>query len=140
MTLIEFFKRNRKTNIQKRKGLLVRTLTSVVKSVTSCGEENIEDCALNIVNYTSCHGSSLYSIPVYATRDRCLVYYYHGRAFQIPANKIDVSEELSNSREFIYGLKLFNPWTGSLHTLDCTEEDAIKITERTLRELEEGQV
>ena len=90
MTLIEFFKRNRKTNIQKRKGLLVRTLTSVVKSPVSRGEETIEDCALNIVNYTSYYERSLYSAPIYATRDRRLVYYYHGRAFQIPANKINV--------------------------------------------------
>ena len=140
MTLIEFFKRNRKTNIQKRKGLLVRTLTSVVKSPVSRGEETIEDCALNIVNYTSYYERSLYSAPIYATRDRRLVYYYHGRAFQIPANKINVSEELSNSREFMYGLKLFNPLTGSLSPLDCAEEEAIEITKRTLRELGEGLV
>ena len=140
MTLIEFFKRNRRRNLQKEKYLLVRTLSSVVKSPVSCGEETIEDCALNIVNYTSYYESSLYSTPVYATRNRRLVYYYHGRAFHVPAAKIRVSEELSNSREFMYGLKLFSPWTGSLHTLDCTEEEAIEITERTLRELEEGQV
>lgn len=140
MTLIEFFKRNRKTNFQKRKGLLVRTLTSVVKSQHFEPDENTDDCSLNIVNYTSYYESNLYSTPVYATRDRRLVYYYHGRAFQIPANRIRVSEELSNSREFMYGLKLFNPLTGSLTTLDCTEEEAIEITKRTLRELEEGRV
>lgn len=140
MTLIEFFKKNRKTSIQKRKGLLVRTLSSVVKSPVSRGEETIEDCALNVVDYTSYYESSLYSTPVYATRDRRLIYYYHGRAFQIPANKINVSEELSDSREFMYGLKLLNPLTGSLTTLDCTEEEAIEITERTLRELEKGLI
>jgi len=140
MTLIEFFKRNRKTNIQKRKGLLVRTLTSIVKSQHFEPDENTEDCSLNIVNYTSYYESSLYSTPMFATRDRHLIYYYHGRAFQIPANKINVSKDLLNSREFIYGLKLLNPLTGSLTTLDCTEEEAIEITKRTLRELEEGQV
>jgi hypothetical protein len=140
MTLVEFFKRNRKTNIQKRKGLLVRTLTSVVKSLRFNPYENTDDCSLNVVNYTSYYESSLYSTPIYATRNRRLIYYYHGRAFQIPANKINVSEELSNSREFMYGLKLFNPLTGSLTTLDCTEEEAIEITKRTLRELEEGRV
>ena len=140
MTLIEFFKRNRKTNIQKRKGLLVRTLTSIVKSQHFEPDENTDDCSLNVVNYTAYYESSLYSTPMFATRNRRLVYYYHGRAFQVPANRINVSKELSNSREFMYGLKSFNPLTGSLTTLDCTKEEAIEITERTLRELEEGRV
>ncbi len=140
MTLIEFFKRNRQTNFQKRKGLLVRTLASIVKSQHFDFDENTDDCSLNIVNYTAYYESSLYSTPVYATRNRRLIYYYHERAFQIPANKINVSEELLNSREFMYGLKLLNPLTGSLTTLNCTEEEAIEITERTLRELEEGRI
>lgn len=131
MTLVEFFKRNRKQG----RYLLVRTLSSVVESF----EETTEDCVLNVVNCTSYYESSLYSIPVYAIRNKSLVYYYHGHAFHVPAAKIKVSEELSNSQEFMYGLKSFNPWTGSLTTLDCTEEEAIEITERTLRELEEGQ-
>lgn len=139
MTLIEFFKRNRQTNFQKRKGLLVRTLASIVKSQHFNLNENTDDCSLNIVNYTSYARNSRQHI-LCAVRDRRLIYYYHGRAFQIPANKIDVSEELSNSREFMYGLKLLNPLTGSLTALDCTEEEAIEITKRTLRELEEGQV
>jgi len=139
MTLIEFFKRNRKTNIQKRKGLLVRAVTSIVKSQHFESDENTDDCSLNIVNYTSYIRDSLQHV-LCASRDRRLIYYYHGRAFQIPANKIDISEELSHSREFMYGLKSFNPLTGSLHSLDCTEEEAIEITERTLRELEEGRV
>ena len=135
MTIVEFFKKNRKQG----RYLLVRTLSSVVKTSTSRGEENTGDCVLNIVNYTSCYESSLYSAPVYAMRNSRLVYYYHGRAFHVPAAKIRASEELSNSREFIYRLKSFNPWTGFLTALDCTEEEAIEITERTLRELEEGQ-
>ena len=139
MTLIEFFKRNRKTNIQKRKGLLVRTLTSVVKSQHFELDENTDDCSLNIVNYTSYTRNSRQHI-LCAARDRRLIYYYHGRAFQIPANKIDISEELSNSREFMYGLKLLNPLTGSLTALDCTEEEAMEITKRTLRELEKERI
>jgi len=140
MTLVEFFKRNRQTNFKKRKYLLVRTITSVIKSPTFEGDESTEDYTLNIVNYNSCYQSSLYSFPVYATRERRLVYYYHGHAFQIPANKINVSEELSNNREFMYGLKSFNPLTGSLTTLDCTEEEAMEITKRTLRELEKERI